>query len=301
MIQARGLTRNFGSTVAVEQLDLDVPAACVTALLGANGAGKTTTMRLLAGFLNPSSGWARIDGLDVFEQPAAVQRRVGYLPETPPLYPELRVGEYVSYVAQLRGVDHPRKSASRALDRVGLLARERSLVGSLSRGMRQRAALAGALVHEPAVLLLDEPTAGLDPVQARSVRMLLAELAEESTVLLSTHMLSEVQQLCSSVLLLHRGRLVGHGTPEEVAALHGYGASVEVVLRGCGPEASGVISALEEVDALTILGPGHFEVRGVDSAAAVTAAAVAAGWSVEMVRPKQGALEAVFLDLAGRP
>jgi len=213
-IEARNLSKRYGDVVAVDDLSLRIGKGEVVGFLGPNGAGKTTTLRMLTGFLPPSDGTAEIAGHDIFADPLASRRAVGYLPETPPLYPEMTVESYVAHVARLKDVVRGERAAAvgRALERCGLADVRRRVIRDLSKGFRQRVGLAQAIVHDPAVLVLDEPTVGLDPIQIREIRSLIAELAapaqgeQRQTVLLSTHILPEVAAICSRVVVIHRGR-----------------------------------------------------------------------------------------------
>lgn len=215
-IEARGLTKRYGDAVAVDNISFEVARGEVVGFLGPNGAGKTTSMRMLTGFLPASDGSAHIAGHDIFSEPLAARRAIGYLPETPPLYPEMTVESYVRYVASLKDVKRAeRKDAvARALERCGLSEVRRRVIRDLSKGFRQRVGLAQAIVHNPPVLVLDEPTVGLDPIQIGEIRDLIAELAapgqgdRQQTVLLSTHILPEVSAICSRVILINRGRKV---------------------------------------------------------------------------------------------
>ena len=215
-IEASGLTKRYGEIVAVDDISFEVGQGEVVGFLGPNGAGKTTTIRMLTGFLPASDGNARIAGHDIFTEPLAARRGIGYLPETPPLYPEMTVESYVAYVASLKDVARAeRKDAvARSLGRCGLLDVRQRVIRDLSKGFRQRVGLAQAIVHEPPVLVLDEPTVGLDPIQIREIRGLIADLAaprdggRRQTVLLSTHILPEVSAICSRVIMIHRGRKV---------------------------------------------------------------------------------------------
>jgi ABC-2 type transport system ATP-binding protein len=216
VIQARGLTKRYGDLVAVEDVDFSLERGEVVAFLGPNGAGKTTMMRMLTGFLPPTDGTAVIAGHDIFGDPIAARRAIGYLPETPPLYPEMTVGSFLAYVARIKDVPRAERRAAvdRALERTALTEVRRQVIGTLSRGFRQRVGLAQAIVHKPPVLILDEPTTGLDPLQIREIRTLLAELTAPSqgdtqhTVILSTHILAEVDAICHRVILINQGRKV---------------------------------------------------------------------------------------------
>ncbi|MDH3686610.1 MAG: ABC transporter ATP-binding protein [Myxococcales bacterium] len=214
MIEARGICKRYGDLVAVDDVSFKVGRGEVVGFLGPNGAGKTTTMRILTGFLPATDGTGLIAGYDIFDEPLAARRSVGYLPETPPLYPEMDVFHYLKYVSKLKDV--PRASrlsaVDRAVERCGLGDVSRRVIGSLSKGYRQRVGLAQAIVHEPPVLILDEPTVGLDPIQIREIRTLIRDLASESagegrqTVILSTHILAEVEAICERVMLIAGGR-----------------------------------------------------------------------------------------------
>jgi ABC-2 type transport system ATP-binding protein len=223
MIEARGLTKRYGDLVAVQDVSFTVGRGEVVGFLGPNGAGKTTIMRIVTGFLPASDGTALIAGHDIFEEPLAARRSVGYLPETPPLYPEMDVTSYLRYVARLKDVPRARlrDAVDRAIERCALREVHRRVIGTLSKGFRQRVGLAQAIVHEPPVLILDEPTVGLDPIQIREIRALIAELAsgveeERQTVVLSTHILAEVEAICRRVILIHAGRKVLDGPLDEV-------------------------------------------------------------------------------------
>ena len=214
MIEARGITKRYGERVAVDDVSFEVAQGEVVGFLGPNGAGKTTTMRILTGFIPPTDGTAVIDGHDMLTDPLPARRSVGYLPETPPLYPEMDVQGYLHFVATIRGVPRARRrdAVDRTLERCGLADVRRRVISALSKGYRQRVGLGQAIVHDPPVLILDEPTVGLDPVQIREIRALIASLAApgadgpQHTVILSTHILSEVEAICQRVILIHRGR-----------------------------------------------------------------------------------------------
>ncbi len=214
MIEATNLSKRYGDITAVDGVSFSVERGEVVGFLGPNGAGKTTTMRMLTGFLPPTDGSAKICGHDIFEAPLEARRAIGYLPESPPLYPEMSVFSYVDYVARIKDVPRRERRAKveRALERCGLAAVSRRVIGTLSKGYRQRVGLAQAIVHEPPVLILDEPTIGLDPIQIGEIRALIAELARGSggeaqhTVILSTHILPEVEAICRRVVMINQGR-----------------------------------------------------------------------------------------------
>jgi ABC-2 type transport system ATP-binding protein len=218
MIRARGLSRKFGTFLAVDSLDFHLPRGQVTGFLGPNGAGKTTTIRMLTGFLPPTAGRAAVDGLDVVSDSLAVRRRIGYLPEAAPLYGEMRVREYLGYRARLFGLPRARRGAAidQAAERCWLAEVLRRPIGQLSKGYRQRVGLAAAMLHDPPVLILDEPTVGLDPAQIRAMRSLVRELAGDRTILLSTHLLPEAELTCDRLLLIARGRIRAQGRLEEL-------------------------------------------------------------------------------------
>ncbi len=213
-IEARGLSKRYGDLVAVDDFSFSVSKGEVVGFLGPNGAGKTTTMRMLTGFLPATEGTALIAGHDIFAAPLEARRAVGYLPESPPLYPEMSVESFLRYVAQIKDVPRARRrdAVSRAIERCNLGDVRRRVIGTLSKGYRQRVGLAQAIVHDPPVLILDEPTIGLDPIQIGEIRSLIAELASASqggtrhTVILSTHILTEVEAICRRVILINRGR-----------------------------------------------------------------------------------------------
>ncbi len=220
MIHVHRLTKFFGDYPAVRDVSFDVPGGQVVGFLGPNGAGKTTTMRILAGYLTATSGRATVDGLDVFWQPVEVRRRIGYMPENCPLYPEMRVEEYLRFRAGVKGLHGrpARERVARSVERCWLRDVRRQLIGTLSKGYRQRVGLGDVLLNNPPVLILDEPTAGLDPGQIRETRNLIRELGREHTILLSTHILPEVEVTCEQVIIINRGRVAAAGRLEDLRA-----------------------------------------------------------------------------------
>ncbi|MBN8216066.1 MAG: ABC transporter ATP-binding protein [Spirochaetes bacterium] len=248
MLVAQKLAKRYGSFTALDDVSFTLPRGSVTALLGPNGAGKTTLLRILTGFHPPSSGNFTLDRLDAAQDPRALKRRIGYLPEQPPLYPELRVGEYLDFVAAIKGIPRAKRRAAigRALEAVSLGERSRQLLGTLSKGYRQRAGLAMAILGEPDLLILDEPTSGLDPNQTMEIRETIQSLARSSTVLFSSHLLPEVEAVCDRFLVLREGRLLASASREEIRAMSkggGYG-TIRVVL-GSGEAGSLAAKARE--------------------------------------------------------
>lgn len=230
MLEVRNLTKRYGDFVAVRDISFTAAQGQILGFLGPNGAGKTTTMRILTGFLPATSGTAKVAGFDVFTESAEVRRRIGYLPENPPLYTEMTAEAYLRFVARIKGM--PRSAIEEAIDRVistcGLESVRNRLLGQLSKGYRQRAGLAQALIHDPPVLVLDEPTIGLDPIQIREIRALIQKLAGDRTIILSTHILPEVSQICEKVVIINEGRVV---LEQDMATLKSGGTLEDVFLR----------------------------------------------------------------------
>jgi len=297
MIEVTDLTRRYGDFTAVDGISFTVGRGEVVGFLGPNGAGKSTTMRILCGCIGASGGTARVGGDDVVASPEKVKRRIGYLPEVPPLYPAMTVRDYVAFAARIRGVGDPAAAAGRALDRVGLGDVGHRIIDHLSKGYRQRVGLAQALVHDPEVLVLDEPTSGLDPAQRREIRDLLLELAAgDRTVILSTHVLAEVEAVCERVVIINRGRVVATDTIAALAA-----ASHHVRLRVLeAPE--GFADLLAEIDSVHAVHPepdGAWRViADRDVRADVARAAIAYGL-VELGAARN--LEDVYLELTAGP
>jgi ABC-2 type transport system ATP-binding protein len=306
VIQVAGLTKYYADRPALVDVTFQVPRGQVLGLLGPNGAGKSTTMRILTGFLSATSGTARVAGHDVFQNSLEVRRRIGYLPETNPLYSEMRVVDYLGLMCRLRGV-HPRRQAGRidhAIDACGLGQRRREVIGRLSRGLRQRVGLAQAIVHEPDVLILDEPTSGLDPGQTRETRQLISALGREHTVLLSSHVLPEVSATCERVIIIHEGRLVADDRPEDLARLlSSGGVEVEMVLRA-EPETVGRrLSRMRGLESFYVEDAGDGQTRALvrskreDLRERLAKAMVTAGLGLLEIRSRTLSLEDVFLHL----
>jgi len=230
-IEVRDLVRTYGSFVAVDRISFSVKRGEIVGFLGPNGAGKTTTMKVLTGFLAPSTGYAAIDGIDVLDDPIAVRSRIGYLPESAPVYRDMRVVDYLDFVARVRGLARAERAAAvrRVAAQCGLSERMGQGIASLSKGFRQRVGLAQALVHSPDILIMDEPTSGLDPNQIVEIRNLIREIGRHKTVILSTHILSEVQATCDRVIIINGGQIVADGTTEDIMARQRGGQLVQAV------------------------------------------------------------------------
>ena len=226
VIVVEKLSKRFGSVQVLDGLDCTVPQNQVVGFLGVNGAGKTTTMRILSTALQPTSGTVVIGGYNVQEQPEAVRGMMGYLPEKPPLYPQLSIGQYLAFLADFRQLSNPQTCIGNALEKVGLLGKERMAISKLSKGYQQRVGLAQALLHSPQYLILDEPASGLDPSQMVEIRQVLTALAEETSILLSTHLLSEAERMCTHHIILHEGRVSLSGTLSELRQYDGGGGLV---------------------------------------------------------------------------
>ncbi len=300
MIEVHNLVKQYGSTVAVKGISFTAQPGQVTGFLGPNGAGKTTTMRILTGFLPPTDGKAIVAGYDVFEQSMEVRKRVGYLPESVPLYRDMTALGYLMYMAEIRGVPNRKQKAQEVLERVLLGKRAHSHIRTLSKGMRQRVGLAQALLHDPQVLILDEPTIGLDPIQVLELRDLIRELGRSHTVLFSTHILSEAEQICNSVVILNQGNVVAQGAPGELRSTLERGGRVMVRANAPAEAVLPVIQALPEVahaelsaESIVAL-PARPE---ADPRPAIARAVIEKGWDLIELRPLAVNLEEIFLEL----
>lgn len=303
MIEVNNLVKKFGNFTAVNGVSFTAESGQVTGFLGPNGAGKTTTMRILTGFSPPTEGSATVAGYDVFDQSKEVRKNVGYLPESVPLYRDMSAIGYLKYVAEIRGVKSRHARALDVLDRVGLVKRANSQIRTLSKGMRQRVGLAAALIHDPEVLILDEPTIGLDPIQVLELRDLVSELGREHTVMFSTHILSEAEQVCDRVVIINRGEIMTQGDPVELRRQMEKGARILVRTDGDPSQAIGTIQQLSSVldaeierDALIVY-PAD---PAVDPRAEITKALVDANFAVTEIRPAANNLEEIFLEVTRR-
>ena len=305
VLEVQNLSRRFGDFTAVDDLSFEVGDGEIVGMLGPNGAGKTTTIRMITGFLPATSGRVTLAGLDLLAEGASARRHLGYLPENVALYPEMRVGEYLAYRARLVGLgrDQGRAAIGEAVERCLLAEVRGQIIGTLSKGYRQRVGLAAAILHRPRVLVLDEPTVGLDPRQIIAIRELIRDLGAERTLLVSTHILPEVELLCRRVLIIDRGRIVGQGTPEELRQRWQGNSQVRLLLAGrpvdalerlAGlPGAVGVRSEGEEGDLEVVV-----EVRaGLDLREAVFRCAVEQGWTLLELGRDKASLEDIFVRL----
>ena len=300
LVECRALYRFYGKQAAVEDVSFSLHRGEVLGFLGPNGAGKSSTMNMLAGVLAPSHGSIHIGGCDLLEEPRKARRRIGYLPEIPPLYPELTVNEYLAFCARLRGTARSRvaEAVARARERCGLEAQGRRLVGNLSRGYQQRVGIAQAIVHEPDLVILDEPTVGLDPIQIREIRALITELGREHGVILSTHILPEVQTTCTRVQIMHRGRLVYRETTESLMADTAV-TRTRVTFRKAPDESA--LQALSGVKTIEALGNNEFRLHHDSNserlAESVARAALDSGWGLEALIPERRSLEQIFVEI----
>ena len=307
MLEAQSLTRRYGDFTAVRDVSFTVQEGEILGMLGPNGAGKTTTLRMLTGYLRPTEGSVRIAGRDLEREPIRARRDIGYLPENVALYPEMRVEEYLAYRGRLERL--PRAELSRAVGEAmerGLVADvRRQIIGTLSKGYRQRVGLAAAILHKPRVLVLDEPTVGLDPKQIIAIRGLIRELGREHTLLLSTHILPEVELLCDRVLIIDRGRIVDQGTPESLRERWRGDHQVRVLLKGDPADAEEALAALPGVqgarrDASTA---GRWLLDGsrdADLREPVFRLAVERGWVLLELVEEKASLEDIFVRLTTR-
>ena len=307
MIEVEHLTKRYGAHTAVDDISFTVEDGCIYGLLGPNGAGKSTTMNILTGYLSATAGTVKVAGHDIAEEPLEAKKAIGYLPEQPPLYPEMTVREYLLFVAELKGVKHKKDRAAMAetaMGRTGLQPVQNRLIRNLSKGYRQRVGIAAALLGEPKVIILDEPTVGLDPAQVIEIRNLIHDLGRTHTVILSSHILSEVQTVCDRVLIISAGKLVAQGTPEELAGQLAARGTLSATAQGSREE---ILAAAEQVEGLTDLhitaekgGEVSFTAvceGGSDLRGELSLALAKAGCPVLSLSTDSMSLEDVFLQL----
>jgi ABC-2 type transport system ATP-binding protein len=304
------LTKTFGRTVAVDDISFDVSRGEVLGFLGPNAAGKTTTMRVLTCYLTPDKGSVKLAGFDIHDDSLEVRRRVGYLPENAPIYQDMDVVSYLTFVADVRGI--PRMEAPQRiramLDTCGLERVRGRNIGQLSKGFKQRVGLAQTLIHNPDILILDEPTTGLDPSQIIEIRELIKEIGKERTVILSTHILPEVEATCSRVLIINEGRIVASGTPEELQAVAGGEDTIYVSISAGDDPVDAKLSEIKSVSSVTrVAESGGRYVRymvkagnGEDTGEAIYEVAVASNWKINELRRETLSLEDIFLRLTTR-
>ncbi len=311
MISVKDLTKRYARTIAVDQISFEVVKGQIVGFLGPNGAGKTTTMRMLTCFLPPSAGTAQVAGFDVLEQPLEVKKRIGYLPETPPIYPEMETAEYLKFVGKLKGLSGAKlqKRVDYVCERCAVVDVKKKLLGKLSKGYRQRVGLAQAIIHNPDVLILDEPTSGLDPKQINETRELIRDLAGEHTIILSTHILPEVEQTCEQVVIINKGKLVATDSVKNLQA-RARGAEsviVEVAGRSGKLEAPIVQHKLEQITGVSrvlckqqVDSRAVFEIESQKGRLArgdLARTVVECGWDLNELRPAAMSLEEIFLQL----
>jgi ABC-2 type transport system ATP-binding protein len=299
LIEAEHLIRDYGRLRAVNDVSFTLDKGEVLGFLGANGAGKSTTMQMLCGCLAPTRGGIRINGVDLLEEPLAAKRQIGFLPEQPPLYPELTVDEYLRYCARLRRIARDRLAGAVAnvKERCGLADTGHRLIGNLSKGYRQRVGIAQAIIHSPSVVVLDEPTAGLDPIQIREIRGLIRELGNDHGVILSTHILPEVQMTCNRVQIMHRGALV---FSDSIDNLNRQAQADSLLLALRNPPGLAELAAVEGVDDVEPLADGRYRIRfaaGRSPAEALVGLSVTHGWRLIELTPESRTLEQIFMSL----
>jgi ABC-2 type transport system ATP-binding protein len=308
VIQVENLVKQYGNFNAVKGITFTAEPGQVTGFLGPNGAGKTTTMRMLTGYLPPTSGTALVAGHNVFEDSMAVRKTVGYLPENVPLYRDMTARGYLRYIGEIRGVPRLRKRADEVLDRVGLLDRGGSRIRNLSKGMKQRVGLASALLHDPEVIILDEPTIGLDPLQVEELRNLVRELGQDHTVMFSTHILSEAEQICDKVVIINQGEVVAEGAPAALRSELESGGRILVRLDGVDDE-TGLESArltLEKMDEIVrveiqnealVVTPASAK---IDPRPEIARTVIENGWDLQELRALAADLEEIFVEVTRR-
>jgi len=306
VIEVQNLSKRYGPVTAVDDISFRVERGEILGFLGPNGAGKTTTMRILTGYMPATAGKAIVAGFDVFDQPIEAKKRTGYLPETPPLYPDMTVVEYLTFVAKIKGVAAAdrRLRVKRIMDRVHVAEMANRLCAKLSKGYKQRVGLAQALIHEPDVLILDEPTAGLDPKQIIETRQLIKELAGDHTIVLSTHILPEVSQTCQRVVIINRGRVVAVDTPDNLTSRLRGSETMYVQVDAAGAD---IVPSLGRVAGVTRVAEADrrdglvgYEVeseKGRDIRRDLAKTVVGSGWGLTELRPMRMSLEEIFLSL----
>jgi ABC-2 type transport system ATP-binding protein len=302
MILVKNLTKYYGTFAAIQDLNFEVAAGEIVGFLGPNAAGKTTTLKILAGYMPPTAGSASVNGYDCVSQSLAARRSLGYLPETVPLYPDLTVTQFLAFAAQAKGL--PRGAARQEVDRAvvdcSLEEVRHTLIGVLSKGFRQRVGLAQALLGRPPLLILDEPTIGLDPAQIVEIRELIRQLAGEHTIILSSHILPEVSQLCQRVIIINRGRIVASDTPANLTQQLGRDARLHLVVQGPAPAIQAALAAVPGVKAVHARGDGAFTLEAdldTEVRPELARRIVQNGWDLLEMKTQEFTLEDVFINL----
>ena len=303
MIEVRDLTKSYGEHIAIQNLNFSINKGEVVGFLGPNGAGKSTTMKIVTGYMAPTSGIAKVAGFDVFESPIEVKKRIGYLPETPPVYADMFVKDYLNYVAELKGVAKSKinSAVNRALEKTNLGDVQKRLIGNLSKGFRQRVGIAQALVSDPEVLILDEPTVGLDPKQVAEIRELIKELRGQHTIILSTHILPEVQATCERIIIINKGLIVAQDSLANLSSMKSGGRKIQVRLKRANAD---VISVLSKVTGVVKVTAGnsqqdwHVDAGESDEIIeSVAKAVIEKGYGLLEISSAKADLEDVFLKL----
>lgn len=307
MINASHLSKSFGSTVALKDVSFEVKKGEVLGFLGPNGAGKTTAMRILTCYHPADYGTATIAGFDVFENPLEVRKQIGYLPENNPLYMDMGILDYLEFIAKVRAIPPSKRKEKikHVIELCGLREELGKDIGELSKGFRQRVGLAQALIHDPDILILDEPTIGLDPTQIIEIRGLIKEIGKEKTIILSSHILPEVSATCDRIIIIHQGEIVGSGTPEEMASKAKGGETTYITIRGPLQEVKTKLEAMEKIKEVKNIGEKDdgltkFEIRsdvGVDVSEELFFLVAQNGWSLTELRKETANLEDTFLQL----
>jgi len=300
MIEVEGLTKRYGERTAINGLTFQANKGEVVGFLGPNGAGKTTTMRILTGYMPPSEGRGKVAGYDLLTESLEVRKRVGYLPENVPLYPEMTVVQYLDFFAELRQVPNRNDRVDEVMEQVHIDKRAESFIGNLSKGLRQRVGLAQSLLHKPEVLILDEPMEGLDPQQQIEVKHLIREVGAEHTVMLSTHILAHAQELCNRVIIINAGEIVAEDSPDRLSAQLAGGGRVMLTVDGDGTGLLAELKAMPGLTEVAAVHDGQFEIvtaPGPDPRPEIAARVVQGGWKLLELRRERLSLEEIFIEL----
>ncbi len=302
MIEVHNLCKSYGDRIAIDHLNFKIEKGDVVGLLGPNGAGKSTTMKIITGFMAPTSGEARVCGFDVFENPIEVKKRIGYLPETPPLYTDMTVEKYLKFVAELKLVEkgNIKKFVERALTKAQLISVRSRLIRNLSKGFKQRVGIAQALVSEPEVLVLDEPTVGLDPKQVLEIRDLIKELRGEHTIILSTHILPEVQATCNKVIIIHQGKIVAQDSIDQIERMNQGAILLTVKVKKSKESLEAAIRNIQGVSEIEMITAQHYRIKMLEQDELIEKVAsevIRSGAGLIELSPSRANLEDVFLKL----